>query len=169
MSNSLLDFVMALVRDPDVAAQYAADPAQAIAAAGLVGVSSADVDQLIPVVSESVAAVGSAASSGPVADANVWASGAATAAFDAFGIDDSVPVSVADLHDLDIPAIVDTAPEVVTQVGGIDDVFAPQDQLVSPVIDEVPIVDPVFEADVPVWAAPDAPVDPAHPDLDLFD
>lgn len=163
MSNSLLDFVMALVRDPDVAAQYAADPAQAIAAAGLVGVSSADVDQLIPVVSES------ATSAGPVADANVWASGAATAAFDAFGIDDSVPVSVADLHDLDIPTIVDTGPEVVTQVGGIDDVFAPQDQLVSPVIDEVPVVDPVFEADVPIWTAPDAPVDPAHPDLDLFD
>ena len=31
MANSLLDFVMSLVRDPDAAAAYAADPAQAIA------------------------------------------------------------------------------------------------------------------------------------------
>ena len=70
MSNSLLDFVMAVVRDPDVAASYAADPTQAIADAGLTDVTIADVNQLIPVVSETVA---------PAADANVWATGAATA------------------------------------------------------------------------------------------
>ena len=29
MANPLLDFVMSVVRDPDAAAQYAADPAQA--------------------------------------------------------------------------------------------------------------------------------------------
>ena len=29
MANSLLDFVMSLVRDPDAAARYAADPAGA--------------------------------------------------------------------------------------------------------------------------------------------
>lgn len=32
MANTLLDFVMSLVRDPEAAARYAADPAQAIAA-----------------------------------------------------------------------------------------------------------------------------------------
>ena len=35
MANSLLDFVMSLVRDPDAAAHYAANPAQAIADANL--------------------------------------------------------------------------------------------------------------------------------------
>ena len=54
MANSLLDFVMSLVRDPDAAARYAADPAQAIADAQLTDVSSADVQNLIPVVSESL-------------------------------------------------------------------------------------------------------------------
>ena len=52
MANSLLDFVMSLVRDPDAAARYAADPTQAIADANLTGVTSADVSNLIPVVSE---------------------------------------------------------------------------------------------------------------------
>ena len=54
MANSLLDFVMSLVRDPDAAAQYAADPAQAIADANLTDVTSADVNHLIPVVAESL-------------------------------------------------------------------------------------------------------------------
>ena len=54
MANSLLDFVMSLVRDPDAAARYAADPAQAIADANLTDVTSADVNNLIPVVSESL-------------------------------------------------------------------------------------------------------------------
>ena len=34
MANSLLDFVMSLVRDPDAAAHYAADPAQALGGGG---------------------------------------------------------------------------------------------------------------------------------------
>lgn len=85
MANSLLDFVMSLVRDPDVAAAYAADPAQTIADANLTGVTSADVSNLIPVVTESLS-MGSPGSGAPVHEpaANVWASGAATAAFDAF-------------------------------------------------------------------------------------
>ena len=45
MANSLLDFVMSLVRDPDAAARYAADPTQAIADANLTGVTSADHDR----------------------------------------------------------------------------------------------------------------------------
>lgn len=90
MANSLLDFVMSLVRDPDAAAHYAADPAQAIADAHLTDVTSADVNNLIPVVAESMP--GAAAGGHPGGDVlaadpadNVWASGAATAAFDAFG------------------------------------------------------------------------------------
>jgi hypothetical protein len=86
VANSLLDFVMSVVRDPDVAAQYAANPAQAIADAHLDGVTSADVNGLIPVVSESLSTSHSAPASDAFGDAaNVWSSGAATAAFDAFG------------------------------------------------------------------------------------
>ncbi len=91
MANSLLDFVMSLVRDPDAAARYAADPDRAIAEANLTGVTSADVANLIPVVTESMPMGGSAgvgpfggADPGTEAAGNVWASGAATAAFDAF-------------------------------------------------------------------------------------
>ena len=54
MANSLLDFVMSLVRDPDAAARYAADPAGAIADAHLTDVTSADVNNLIPMVTDSM-------------------------------------------------------------------------------------------------------------------
>ena len=88
MANSLLDFVMSLVRDPDAAARYAADPAGAIADAHLTDVTSADVNNLIPMVADSLSGPISAGGFGPSAgaggDGNVWASGAATAAFDAF-------------------------------------------------------------------------------------
>lgn len=87
MANSLLDFVISLVRDPDVAARYAADPAQAIADAHLTDVTSADVNNLIPMVSDSLSmsTPGGALSGGPVVEhGNVWASGAAAAALDAF-------------------------------------------------------------------------------------
>jgi hypothetical protein len=100
MANSLLDFVMSLVRDPDAAARFAENPDQAILDANLTNVTSADVSNLIPVVTESLgAAVPSVGTDGIVGDmaANVWASGAATAAFDAF--DDQVPVqAVDDVH-----------------------------------------------------------------------
>jgi len=89
MANSLLDFVMSLVRDPDAAARYAADPSQAIAEAHLTDVTTVDVNNLIPVVSESLSM---ATPGGGAADHNVWASGAATAAFDAFS--DHVPEPV---------------------------------------------------------------------------
>jgi hypothetical protein len=90
MANSLLDFVMSLVRDPEAAARYAENPDQAIHDANLIDVTSADVSNLIPVVSESMpslsGAVPTAGADGIIGDAagNVWASGAATAAFDAF-------------------------------------------------------------------------------------
>ena len=54
MANSLLDFVISLVRDPDAAARYAANPAQSIADAHLTDVTSADVNNLIPMVSDSL-------------------------------------------------------------------------------------------------------------------
>ena len=67
MGNSLLDFVMALVRDPEAAARYAADPAGALAAARLPEVTMADVNNLIPMVTDSLAtaAPGSAARTPP--------------------------------------------------------------------------------------------------------
>ncbi len=87
MANSLLDFVISLVRDPEAAARYAANPAQSIADAHLTDVTSVDVNNLIPMVSDSLSMAnpGSAVSGAPVADhGNVWASGAAAAALDAF-------------------------------------------------------------------------------------
>lgn len=87
MANSLLDFVISLVRDPDVAARYAANPAQSIADAHLTNVTSADVSNLIPVVSDSLSMANPGADSpgSLVADhSNVWASGAAAAALDSF-------------------------------------------------------------------------------------
>lgn len=87
MANSLLDFVISLVRDPEAAARYAANPAQSIADAHLTDVTSADVNNLIPMVSDSLsmAAPSVAQTGAQVADhGNVWASGAAAAALDAF-------------------------------------------------------------------------------------
>src|SRR5437868_2242834 len=117
MANSLLDFVMSLVRDPDVAAAYAADPAQVIADANLTDVTSADVNNLIPVVSESLSMAVPSTGADTVVDdhaSNVWASGAATAAFDAF--DDHVPtVAVDDMHTMATDLI--TEPDAGIQSG----------------------------------------------------
>jgi hypothetical protein len=87
VANSLLDFVISVVRDPDAAARYAANPAQAIADAHLTGVTSADVSNLIPMVSDSLSMAGPTGAGLAAAAAdhgNVWASGAAAAALDAF-------------------------------------------------------------------------------------
>ena len=96
MANSLLDFVMSLVRDPDAAARYAADPGGAIAGAHLGDVTSADVNNLIPMVADSLSTTAPTFGGGHVADGNVWASGAATAAFDAF--DAHLPAVAPDAH-----------------------------------------------------------------------
>lgn len=91
MGNSLLDFVMALVRDPEAAARYAADPAAALAEAHLPGVTVADVQNLMPVVTDSLAMT--SADFGALVDvANVWTNGAAVAALDAFDLPHPVPV-----------------------------------------------------------------------------
>lgn len=176
MANSLLDFVMSLVRDPDAAAAYAADPAQAIAAANLTDVTSADVNNLIPVVSESLSMATPTAGAdafGAESVSNVWASGAATAAFDAFdAFSDRTAATAADdsgglidqpgqpwqdgtdyLQDADVP---------------LDDVFDPT----SPQLDTPTIDDPAVHTMLPTdeWApaiTDDSPAD--HPDLDIFD
>lgn len=97
MANALLDFVLSLVRDPDAAARYQADPSQAIADAHLTDVTSDDVNGLIPAVKESMSMGAPVAGADSGHDSNVWASGAATAAFDAFS--DHFPV-VDDGHHL---------------------------------------------------------------------
>jgi hypothetical protein len=149
MANELLDFVMSLVRDPDAAARYAENPDQAIHDANLVNVTSADVSNLIPVVSESLSAgVPTAGIDHADVAGNVWTSGAATAAFDAF--DDHLPAPTIDethsvitdhfgrldpavasgldaVHDADLPGVI-----------GADDASLHLDQ---PVTDEAPLVD----------------------------
>lgn len=172
MANSLLDFVMSLVRDPDAAARYAADPAAALAGADLPDVTSTDVDQLIPVVAESLSSAvpampsfdaGSWAATAPAVDGNVWASGAATAAFDAFGIDDAVPVVAHDLDDFAIREVVSSAPGGEDAVPGvlqelnIGDEYA--DVPVSAVLDDLPVHETVDQD----WSTPDAS------GFDLFD
>ena len=105
---------LSLVRDPEAAARYAADPAAAIADAHLAGVTSADVDNLIPMVADSMAAKCARLprATVPTDGGNVWTTGAATAAFDAFGSVDhqvqalfTIPAgSVHILHDVSFRA-----------------------------------------------------------------
>lgn len=153
MANSLLDFVMSLVRDPDAAARYAADPSQAIADAHLGDVTSVDVNNLIPVVSESLATA--APSTGLDAfdhdpAGNVWASGAATAAFDAFG--DHLPdTPVIDTHSLitDAAEASGVPADVPVDTQWVADTVSPQFD--APVAEDAPHVDPGLTDD---WAQP---------------
>lgn len=115
MANELLDFVMSLIRDSEAAARYAADPAGTLAEARLADVTSADVNNLLPMVSESLSMGSPLADRGYEAAGNVWTSGAATAAFDAF-----TPHAAVDGH----PA---------TPV--IDTFRGPQDVVADPAID----------------------------------
>ena len=173
MANPLLDFVMSLVRDPDAAAQYAADPAQAIHAANLTDVTSADVNALIPVVSESLStAVPTTGADllGADPSGNVWSSGAATAAFDAFDDhasvpaiddghslaanvieqpDDSLHAGLDALHDADVPAVAD-----------FDD---PSAQLTDGIIDDAPLIGDAGDTD---WQSA---LDDAQHHLDIGD
>ncbi|ORB31503.1 Rv0340 family IniB-related protein [Mycolicibacterium parafortuitum] len=170
MANSLLDFVMTLVRDPEAAARYAADPARALAEADLTDVTSADVQNLIPVVAESLSTTVSSPGLDPFAAEpvdNVWASGAATAAFDAF--DDLVPTSVGAGPDSDLPVIVDEI-DTGLEVTAADDLVEPVAslQLDDPVFDASPPADPVVVDD---WTGPDSGQDGLDPasGFDLFD
>jgi hypothetical protein len=159
MANELLDFVMSLVRDPDAAARYADNPQQAIADAHLTDVTSVDVNNLIPVVSESLS-MAAPAHGLDTADANVWSSGAATAAFDAFSDHLPTPVSL-DAHEpvIDHQAYApvnagdgwsDSVPELHTfDPVQVDDSFSAADGIhdVVPVFD-AESVDPGFDHSV---------------------
>lgn len=170
MANALLDFVMSLVRDPDAAARYAADPAAAIADANLTDVTSADVQNLIPVVSESMSmAVPSHDwdTLAPEPVSNVWASGAATAAFDAF--DDQLPERVVVDPDPGVPGIVDEVDShfaVLTDDDLLD--TAPSLHVDEPIIDDVL---PGEAGLVDDWAQPVARQEPGDhgAGFDLFD
>ena len=185
MANSLLDFVMSLVRDPDAAAHYAANPAQAIADANLTDVTSVDVNHLIPVVAESMSAgVPSGAVPGgadTVLDSahNVWASGAATAAFDAF--DDHLPIQGSDIVADHVPVVAnvialpeDSVPTIVDH--GFDDASVPS--IADPGIAfDTPVVDDVHVPDVAAFDDPHHDVGiavddhvehPQDPGFDIF-
>lgn len=175
MANSLLDFVMSVVRDPAAAEQYAANPAQAIADANLTDVSSVDVDNLIPVVTESLSMGPPSTGSESIVDGvdgNVWASGAATAAFDAF--DDHLPVQVTDVIDHDVPVIAQQADDLAMSDlnhGGVPSLASADDflQAAQPVIDDVPLDSPLA-AEAQDWAhalVDDAP-QPEDPGFDVF-
>jgi hypothetical protein len=149
VANPLLDFVMSVVRDPDVAAHYAADPAGAIADANLSGVTTADVAHLIPVVSESLGTVSSAAGGVPTAGfddpgVNVWTSGAATAAFDAFdAFDTHVPTVASPTFDTGVH-------QVISDPGSFDP-GSPSDLPVHTALPDLAMADdPGLHADVPV-------------------
>jgi hypothetical protein len=179
MANSLLDFVMSLVRDPDAAAAYAADPAQAIADANLSDVTSVDVNNLIPVVSESLSMAVPSTGADTVVDdhaSNVWASGAATAAFDAF--DDHVPtVAVDDVHSMAANLV--NEPDATVQAGldaladaGVPDLAAADDpslQFDGPVIDDAPLLDAPAEDNWSHAAPEDHHVEPDNSGFDIFD
>jgi hypothetical protein len=154
MANSLLDFVMSVVRDPDVAARYAADPAQTIADANVTDVTAVDVNNLIPVVAESLSSAMPNAGAPSIADApNVWASGAATAAFDAFdSFDDHLHTQVVDQ---DQPVVHDVtpgdAPPMDFDLGGDVPVLASATEtsghLAEPGVDDAHVLDTVGSED----------------------
>ncbi|HZA09002.1 Rv0340 family IniB-related protein, partial [Mycobacterium sp.] len=162
-----------LVRDSDAAAAYNANPAQAIADAHLTDVTSADVNSLIPVVSESFSTGAPGADLG--ADGNVWASGAATAAFDAF--DDVSAPTVDAAHQVvpDAPdqPVVNSAPDGGTEIHTLDaDSFGHASQGgdfhiddAAPAFNEVPDLDhPVL----PDHVLPDHDFGDDAPNFDIF-
>ncbi len=183
MANPLLDFVMSVVRDPDAAAQYAADPAQAIHDANLADVTSADVNALIPVVSESLSMGTPTTGAEHLADdpaGNVWTSGAATAAFDAFDDHVSAPViddthgiasSVIEQPDDSLHAGLDTLDDSgITSVTGIED---PSTQFTHGIIDDGPLVGDAVDTVDTDWhhqVVDDHPhLEPGDSGFDIFD
>ena len=184
MANSLLDFVMSLVRDPAAAAQYAADPAQAISAANLTDVTSVDVNHLIPVVAESMSTAVPVGGFDGGADTlldsahNVWASGAATAAFDAF--DDHLPVHGGDVLADQVPNVAnvielpdDSSPVVVDPgsdgLNGFDGLDVPTIETASHAdlaFDDLPVHEPSLDAS-PDDAHHDSTA-PHDPGFDIF-
>ncbi len=180
MANPLLDFVMSLVRDPDAAAQYAADPAGAIHAANLTDVTSADVNALIPVVSESLStAVPGTGAESLVGDpaGNIWSSGAATTAFDAFDDHLSVP-AFDDGHTIASNVIEQPADSLHQSLDALDDAAVPAvvdledpaTQLTGGVIDDAPLVGDATDTDwQPLVDDAAHHVDAGDTGFDIFD
>jgi hypothetical protein len=173
----LLDFVISLVRDPDAAARYAADPAQSIADAHLTDVTSVDVNNLIPVVTDSLSMGTSAgpASGMPAPDhGNVWASGAAAAALDAFtphtpaGVVDSHGPASSVIHQPSTP--VPVQPPADLRPFGVDSPGASV-QFTGADAPDTPVDHGAFPAhDVSLWDHPVAhphPGEPEHHDFGL--
>jgi hypothetical protein len=171
MANSLLDFVISLVRDPDAAARYAANPAQSIADAHLTNVTSTDVNNLIPMVTDSLSMgtpVGPASGVSAADHGNVWASGAAAAALDAFtphtpaGVVDSHGPAAGVIHQPPASASISPPPE--THPLGID-VPAPSVQLTGAEVPDSTVDHGGFPAhDVSLWDHPAAHPHPAEPE-----
>jgi hypothetical protein len=182
MANPLLDFVMSIVRDPDAAAHYAADPAGAIHDANLADVTSADVNALIPVVSESLSMgtphTGAEALAGDPAG-NVWTSGAATAAFDAFDDHLSAPV-IDDPHAIASNVIEQPGEALHAGLDALDDhgvspvtaIDDPSMQFTHGIIDDAPLVGDAVDAVDTDWHHPviddHTHVDPGDPGFDIF-
>ncbi|CAN5182313.1 IniB N-terminal domain-containing protein [soil metagenome] len=181
MANELLDFVMALVRDPEAAAQYASDPAQAIAAANLTDVTSADVNNLIPMVSDSLSmaapAFGSESAAAAVdsaaVDSNVWASGAATAAFDAFA-----PLAPTDLTAQlpGVSGVIDTAsaamPDPVSALADVAPTYLDESALFNSAQSAVVDIDALDTAEPALWdqvTTDPQHLDQGHSGFDVFD
>jgi hypothetical protein len=177
MANSLLDFVISLVRDPDAAARYASNPAQSIADAHLTDVTSVDVNNLIPMVTDSLSMGTPAgpAAGVPVADhGNVWASGAAAAALDAFtphtpaGVVDAHAPTGGVIHQPSIPAPVQ--PPADPRPFGIDSP-GPSVQFTGAEAPESPVEHGGFPAhDLSLWdhsVDHPHPTDPEHHDFGL--
>ncbi|RIU03808.1 hypothetical protein D2E97_23785, partial [Mycobacteroides abscessus] len=141
MGNNLLDFVMALVRDQDMAAQYAANPERVIADAHLDGVQPSDVSALIPVVSESMPSISQLAAHPVASDLahatipadNVWASGAAVSAFDS-------PFT-APTHDPSLDAGLHAATDAVSDLSPRQDAITVPDQSTAPTDSAVAAID----------------------------
>lgn len=177
MANSLLDFVISLVRDPDAAARYAANPAQSIADAHLTDVTGADVNNLIPMVTDSLSMgtpAGPASGVPPADHGNVWASGAAAAALDAFtphtpaGVVDSHDPAGGVIHQPSTPAPIQ--PPAEPHPLGIDP-LGPSVQLTDAEVPDSTVDHGGFPAhDVSVWDHPVAhphPAEPEHHDFGL--
>ena len=168
MANPLLDFVMSVVRDPDAAARYAADADKALLEANLTDVTSADVNALIPVVSESLSMAAPSTGAEALADdpaGNVWTSGAATAAFDAFGDDVSVPV-IDDGYGVSASVIDDLDDAGVPTVAGVED---PSMQFTGGIIDDAPFIGEAADTDWQSIVDDSQQLDAGDSGFDIFD
>jgi hypothetical protein len=154
MANELLDFVMSLVRDSDAAARYGADPDGALAAAGLSGVTSADVNTLLPVVSDSLAMTAPPVGGTGGAEGNVWTGGVATAPFDAFTPHSGAPQTMAQ------QPVISSSEAASPQ--GVDDPWFGTDPQVS-AVDPAPLpaIDTGYDAPA-VWDGAESAIGDSH-------